>query len=407
MDIKYKRYSRPLMGQSGETFIVPAVAVTTDENIGDFVANAVAGEIGIYLDRPGQAANRIGTGGSAVKAATVAGDVFYIVQKSTTSPQTVRKSTSIAFNDCTRKAVDHLATQYQRDTITITATANATADYFAIKLIDIATRNTPYPVEEYAFKSITAAETTEQIIDGILKDYDGKQNGIYTETSFYYMDRSITATRTAFASGNVSVTQGSNVITFPATDTTGVAYVKFNNIAFKVVSGQGAGSTSLVLDRVWSRPSAVLAHTNANTGTYATVTAQGIIVEAKLPQTTFKTVVTDDLFGFATIANTTAWRKGEGLGYIVKWLEEEGSKFAGNNVFWAERPDFYGTPTVFANEDKTYDMILINVTRKQDTKGNPEPDHFNTYPIVIAIETTTPGTSGSTQYTALKAQLGL
>ena len=163
-------YSTKTSGLSAtDIFVLPlAGGYSNEANLALLAASIPAneGELGVYEN----ATNTL------VTAALTAGQQFRIYQKVNANvfPSAVFTHTPTEKNYayCT----DFVASVNQVDTVTITASATAIGQRFAIRLFDTTEGSQPYSVEEYEFISVTGAETPTQIAAGIVANYVAKKN---------------------------------------------------------------------------------------------------------------------------------------------------------------------------------------------------------------------------------------
>lgn len=150
---------------------------------------------------------------------------------------------------------------------------------------------------------------------------------------------------------------------------------------------------------------------------YFTVTASGttgILIESKYPETTFITQLRNNLYSNATlnvngVGNSVAWVAGSGLGFQTQSHEELGHISADFNTFVTDsRYEISGQIDRFAKETCTYDYIQIDNHRREILSGGSQ-ERYNRerMNVLVAVENTVAGTSGSLIYTALKTAFGL
>lgn len=137
-----------------------------------------------------------------------------------------------------------------------------------------------------------------------------------------------------------------------------------------------------------------------------TAAAGVVTIVAKDKYTLFDVVASQDAYGITTVATSTDYVLGEGEGYLLKNVQleretEEGSRLGNTNRF-----DNWNTLANPFKEDCTYDSIKLFM--KNFDQGETHVGHLHLTPqVVFYVESSTPGTSGSAAYTALKTAFGL
>jgi hypothetical protein len=138
-----------------------------------------------------------------------------------------------------------------------------------------------------------------------------------------------------------------------------------------------------------------------------TVTGAVITITPKDIRTHFEAFTTDEAIG--TIATPTPWVAGTMTAQDLMQVEFEGQNFSGyTNLITVNRFENWGRPTNFAKTGCSYDLVFVNPYYEK-LGGNNRPHQTETLlrRVLFAIETTTPGTSGSANYTAVKTIFGL
>jgi hypothetical protein len=251
------RYSKNLSGQKAMTFVGPSsVEYTTDATFAEFIANAVEGEIGVYL-----------SSGALKSDALAAGQEFFIAQK---VDGFIRKTPILKFNDIFRKAKTAYSAPARK---VVTVGWNGTAGDVAISFtgasssspveLGLSVRETtpgnqPFPVQEgrIAVTSATKDEYTALAEICIQLNQDTDYQRAYPDK---FVKAEITANGTLTElTQNLTVVNGSKNITAAASITIATGtLVSIRGTVYKVATG-GTG-TAFVLDRPYQGDSETIA----------------------------------------------------------------------------------------------------------------------------------------------------
>jgi hypothetical protein len=173
----------------------------------------------------------------------------------------------------------------------------------------------------------------------------------------------------------------------------------------QIRDGLLASYTGLLNNTVFGHP--------YETAKYFTVTASGaagLLITALYDETNFTVQTRNDLYGGATVntngaGNSDAWVAGSGLGWKVQSDEELSHLSADGNTFVnTERFERAAQVQRFGKAECTYDYIQIDDFNREILSGGAH-ERYNRerMNILIAVETTTPDTTGSATFTALSA----
>lgn len=359
-------YSKTLSGQNSKLFVSPVIEYTDDTTYGAFVANAVDGEIGVFLDT------------LAVRTtALTAGLKFFVAQK---RGGNINKTPMIEWDRLRSKLrTAYTAPVNQVTTIGYNATSGdvsfnftgaslTSAQTYGIAVRDLTPGNQPFPVQEgyTAIVSTTADEYTAlaDIVSQLNGDYDFERT---QPDRFVKAEILSDGAPTAFGQ-TLAVTNGSKnatagaAVTFAANTKLKLAGVVYN-LAVAVSAG-----TAIVLDRPYQGPTATLASGTSSAQAASMAYTSGTnLLGVRLTTLSVETVVsvqgTGSLYT-SPITKITNWLLGSGSGAsIVEWEKNEAPFFDGigstrNAAFAAD----YGQPTLFAASATTYDLFFLNFT---------------------------------------------
>jgi hypothetical protein len=310
-----KKYPINTLGLTAEVFVLPIIAYTNDATLALFIANAVEGEMGIYLND---------TNKTLVSAALTAGQEYLIAQK---RDGLVHLSQPITYRLADVTSCAFVNNVLQVDTVVVASPATVRGQVFQVKIMDTTFSSDSFPFWTLTFTSVTGAETVAQIRDGLLADYTRQQGAPFT-----------------------------------------------------------------------GRPWDVVVATSG---------ASSLTITAKFEETSFKTIIREQLALNGSVSTTTAWVKGSGEGYQVQWMEEQGNILEGLTGYDVERFDNMGSTVRFAKEACTYDLKIINEVNKFVSHGAQEPFNEHPYNVYLPIETTVVGVTGSALFTTLTTILGV
>lgn len=142
---------------------------------------------------------------------------------------------------------------------------------------------------------------------------------------------------------------------------------------------------------------------------FITVSGSGanVVITAAYDRTRLLLTTRDQFSNRSTRTITeTRVNPGIGNGAIVAHLEEQSNLNYGHNWTNTMRFEDGGSPTILGRTASTYDFIHIESTQTT-LNGSSAGDQFSNFTTkaLLAIETTSSGTSGSVLYTALQAIL--
>lgn len=397
------RYSKNLSGQKAAIFVGPAnVEYTDDTTFAAFIANAVEGEIGIFL-----------ASGAVKTTALAAGEEFFIAQK---KDGEITKTPIIKFNEIfSKRKTAYDAPARKVMTVGYNATAgdiqldftgaSATSPKeFGLAVRETTPGNQPFPVQEgyVTVTSSTADEYTQlaKLVAQLNFDFD------YEKTSpdgFVKAEIIANGALTELLQ-NLTVVNGSNVVTAAASITINSGtLISIRKTIYKVVTG-GTG-TSFVLDRPYQGASETIA-VGATVDEAATMaytsgtTALGIRLTGLRDEVHF-VVTPTGLIAEAPITTLTAWKQGAGSGESIVELEKEGVIFqgVGSTVNAAFKED-YGQPKLFASLTGTYDQYFIDIqTVLRPSAAAPLAENRSIERIHIAVPSG--GTTPSNELTTI------
>jgi hypothetical protein len=358
-------YSKSLSGQNAKVFINPlGVEYTSDSTYEEFVANAVEGEIGVFL------ANN-----SLKSTALSAGDLFFIAQK---RDGIINKTPLLNWSDLYRKG----KTDYSAPTRQVThigyngssgdigfdftgASASNPIDA-GIEVRETTPGNQPFPVQEgrAVVTSATADEYTvlAQIVSQINEDFDYENAA---PDRFVKAEIVANGAITEFAAtSDPTVTNGSVTVTFAANVTVATgALVIFRGAVYKAAVGVTTGQV-ITLDRPYQGvtetidvdstvdQAGVMAYTSGTT-------LLGVKLTGLRDESHFVVTVNGNIGG-APITKSTPWSKGSGSGAEIVELEKEAFFFDGvGSTQNAAFKEDYGEPSKFASAAGTYNQIFL------------------------------------------------
>ena len=385
------KYFKSTYGQSFQGFVTKAVAYTTQATYDLFVANAVEGEVGVYIvntTTPIESKATLNASGNALT-----GLRFFIVQK---RDGKIHKSVTYNYADCTVTQNAYAAPIKQVTNIGYTGTAYSMnqstilpGQIYAIKILETTPLNQPNPA--WAFEYVTGpTDTLLSAMWGLVRQINGplsaqnQPNGTIASAA---LNVNGTFTANTVTSGNFGVTNGITTVTGTGHNVAAGAYIRIGGTTdafpvYKVLSVDPSGN-SFTLDAPYQGvTNAALAP--ANLGTMSgTTTLAGIQLTATNFDSHFKVAVQEDIQS-ATVTYTTPYREGTGFPQQVSDIEKEGQIFDGyttlNYAFTAD----YGQPASFTDFTLTYQYIFINPLVRGTSKAIPNtPDWFQPH-VVIA-----------------------
>ncbi len=397
------QYSKNLMGLNASVFVSPAIEYTDDTTYGTFVANAVEGEVGVFLADL-----------TRKTTALTAGQQFFIAQK---RDGRVRKTPLLNFNDITSKrrtAYDAPVKQIQHVGFVGTGTSDLTFNFtgasatapqeYSLSLRDTTPGNQPFPVQEgrAVVTSATANEYTvlAQIVSQLNSDFDYEKAA---GDPFVVAEILQSTTTTAITvAATLAVQNGSTTVVFNAAPTGAPVvgeYIAIGGTAqlgsvYKIVAIPT--TTQYVLDRPYAgATNAALAIANVLKAPFVSGTS---LLGVKLTAINFEShfvVTAGDLLNGSPIVISTAWKQGSGAYSSVVEMEKQGIIFSGvGSTVNAEFSADYGYPTLFSSSALTYDLFFIDLLSVViPSAGLPEYRSSQIQRIVIAAPTggTTPG----------------
>ncbi len=401
-------YSKNLSGLNQKVFVSPVIEYTDDTTYSAFIANAVEGEIGVFLDT-----------GAVRTTALTAGLNFFVAQKRdgfvnktpiinwdnlfrklrTAYDAPVKQVTSIGFN---RTVV---ASDLSFD---FTGASQSNTLTFGIAASETTPGNQPFPVQEgYAtVNSSTADEYTvlASIVSQLNGDFDYER---VQPDKFVLAEIQSDGTRTALAA-NATVVNGSKSVTVTAHALTAGTLVSLIDVVYKIVTVVDANT--FILDRPYAGASGtVTAGTAVGQGssvTYVSGTNKlGVRLTSISFDTHFKARGIAGLY-LSPVLVLTAWKLGSGSGTSVAELEKNEALFfdgvgsVANAPFRAD----YGIPSLFASTSVNYDLFFLDFASKLiPAAGLPVYEQKQIERIYIA----TPPTGGASPGNELQTIFGL
>lgn len=395
-------YSKSLSGQNAKVFINPlGVEYTTDATYAEFVANAVEGEIGVFL------ANN-----SLKSTALSAGDVFFIAQK---RDGIINKTPLLNWSDLYRKSktdysapvrqVTHIGYNGSSGDIGFDFTGASASNPIdaGIEVRETTPGNQPFPVQEgrAVVTSATADEYTvlAQIVSQLNEDFDYEN---VAPDRFVKAEIITNGAITEFAE-DPTVTHGSTIVTFGGNVTIATgAHVKFEGVTgptYKVAVGVTSG-TQIILDRPYqgaTKTEDVSVTTDiAGTAAYTSgTTLLGVRLTGLRDESHFVVTVNGNIGG-APITKSTPWSKGSGSGAEIVELEKEAFFFDGvGSTQNAAFKEDYGEPSKFASASGTYNQIFLEFAPSVTPSAAPpiyKQYQIQRVQIVIPSSGTTPDT---------------
>lgn len=358
-------YSKNLSGLNQKLIVANQIEYTDETSIRNFMANAVSGEIGVYLQD-----------GSLQTGALSAGDVFKIVQM---RDGFVEATPLIKWDDLFRSLytayvapvrqvsyIGYAATGSDDLSFNFTGAAVDNALTAGISVRDTTPGNQPFPVQE-GYATITSStqdeyETLAQIVSALNGDYDYER----TQPDRFVKAEIVSNGALTELTEDATVINGSTIVTFAGNQTIATgAFVAFRGIVYKVAVGVSAG-TSLTIDRPYQGASETF-DVSASVDLAATIaytsgtTKLGVKLTGLSDECHFKITGVDNLY-LSPITYTTAWKLGSGSGAsIVEWEKREGIIFdgVGSTVNAAFKDDF-GQPTLFGSSSLTYNLMFLD-----------------------------------------------
>lgn len=357
------KYSKNLSGVNQKVFVSPAIEYTDDATYTAFIANAVEGELGVFLDT-----------GAVRTTALAAGLKFFIAQK---RDGLINKTPIISWDDLKRK----LRTAYDAPVKkVVTVGYNGTSgdiglDFTGASLTNTLTYgisasettpgNQPFPIQE-GYATVTSATADEYtvlatIVSGLNADYDYER---VQPDRFAIAEIIANGTLTALGQ-TASVVNGSTAVTAGAAVTLADGtLLSLAGVIYKV-KGAVTAATAIVIDRPYQGPTATLASgTSSTTAATMAYTSGTTLLGVRLTSIDFETHFvargTNGIYA-APVQVITPWKLGSGSGASVYAAEGEALFFDGvGSPINAPFKQDYGIPTQFANLSLTYDLFFLD-----------------------------------------------
>lgn len=359
-------YSKNLQGENSKLFVSPQTEYTTDASIRLFLANAPAGEIGVYLED-----------GTLQTGALAAGNVFKIVQM---RDGVLNSTPLIKFSEITRKIykdydapvrqisyIGYAATGSDDLSFSFTDASVANTLTAGISVRDTSPGNMPFPVQEgYSTITSTTQDEYDTLVD-IVSDLNGDYDYEQTQPDRFVQAEIVSngATSTLVGGGTATTVTFTNGSTFADSNGTllnlaaGIK-VSVSGIIYEVASVSG---NDFYIDRPYQGTSAAVAIASVLVSAYTSGTTKfGVKLTSLFDESHFKVVGVDNLY-LSPVTYTTAWKLGTGsYTKISEWENRQAAIWDGvgstvNAAFAAD----YGQPTKFANSSLLYDLLLIEV----------------------------------------------
>lgn len=389
------RHHRNLEGWNAQGFFSPddPAAYTTDATIEEFLANAPAGEIGIYTKD-----------GALVTAAPAAGAEWYFAQKN--SNGTIKKSTLLKAGDYTVRKTDYESAFVQQDIVGWTGTTGnlninivGGLQEFVLRATETTPGNQKFPVMEGRAIVRSGSPTDYAVAAEIVRDfnsaYDYESNEDTPFAGANVLSGAVGVVGAVVA--NYSFRSGTNRIIADA-DVTAEALpggylldkssaTAGKELTYKIISAVWDGSvTTITVDyqyvvqnlnvsQIGQVGTKIIANTDIFFETEANVAAAdiGIEVTGFTARTIFETTVSEDLAD-ATIFRGE-WREGRGVAWQVASMEDECAVFDGFTTGNEAFPADYGAPDLWVEpygSDQYAVYYIESLNRIIPSAGTPQ-----------------------------------
>jgi len=381
-----KRFTRYTKGRNQQVIVSKATAVSTQATLELFIANATAGQIGVYD----------GVGVLHDNAITST-ELFTIVQKR--SDGSIRKTTPQLWSNVTAtrkayvapvKAVGSIGWDATNLTGALNLPSIAAGQFFELAVIETTEGNQPFPTWNFEYKSITG-DVELDILQGLAKIINNSASIQYRNNKrLVSVKVKASATYGNYTTtGTYTVTNGSTLVatTVSATDPAVGDFISFDAAAtptsavgdiYKVVAI--SAGVSFTLNRPYQGATQTFVAAEASGTRVKKVTAvlySGLEFTSLENIAHFRLVARQNL-NQATIENLTSFARGNGDSDMIGELEKEGNTFAGltagNTVFGNQA---FGVEDLWVTDGETYDEfdILVNQFISQVAGGTSDRAH--------------------------------
>jgi len=360
------RFTRYTKGRNQQGVVSKATAVSSQATLALFIANATAGQIGVY-DGDGNLHNN----------AITSGEYYTIVQMHSNGQ--IRRTTTQLWSNTTATRKDYLAPVKCVGSIGWSGTqlggalnvpTIAAGQFFELAILETTEGNQPFPTWNFEYKSVTG-DTELSILSQLAKLINDTTNIVY-RTNKRLVSAKVKANATYgnyTTTGTYTVTNGSTVValTLAATDPAIGDFISFDAAAtptnvvgdiYKVVAT--SSGVSFTLDRPYQGATQTFVAAEASGTRVKKVTAvlaTGLQFTSLEDDAHFRLVARQNL-NAATIYNLEAFVRGNGTAAMIAEYEKEINTFAGQTA----------GNTVFGNEAfGVNDLWVTSTTETYDT----------------------------------------
>ncbi len=399
-----KRFTRYTKGRNQQVIVSKATAVSTETTLALFIANATAGQIGVYD----------GDGALHTNAIT-SGEYFTVVQMR--SDGSIRKTTPQLWSNTTASRKAYVAPVKAKgsigwDATNLTGALNlptiVARQYFELAVIETTEGNQPFPTWNFEYQSITG-DTELDVLEGLAKIINNSASIQYRNNK-QLVTCKIKASATYgnyTTTGTYTVTNGSVTVatTVSATDPAVGDFISFDAAAaptsavgdiYKVVAV--SAGVSFTLNRPYTGATQTFIAAEASGTRVKKVTAvlaSGLEFTSLENIAHFRLVVRQNLKD-ATIENLTSFARGNGDADMIGELEKEGNTYAGltagNTVFGNSAFGVEDLWVVLSTE--TYDTFNLLIAQNVQQVAGGTQDRALEY-ITIAAPKSSGGISAS------------
>jgi len=356
-------------GQNARVFIAKDLAYSTEATFGDFVDNAVDGEVGIFLYTSAMNSEEEATIRTTLLTAA---DVYFVAQKQIGEESLVKKTSPCSFGDLlTKHKEDFCNPVLQISAIGYDGTSGDISDgivsvdindIFELGVIETTEGHQPYPTWSYQYTA-RANDAIEDAVSNLMAQINDPQTLTNKENESLVIAEML---GTGTAQGGVytaAVTNGSaNVTTSGAHGLLANEFVEIAGVVYKIKSVPT--TTTMIL---YSLYVGVTNATAASDG-ISVFTATGLRLTAIETQTTFSITLKEE-FRDVTSSLVTPFKYGSGhLEHLVN-LEYEGQIFDGTTTVNAEFQEKWGKQEDYRNSTLAYEIMQIDNLKGAESKA--------------------------------------
>jgi len=399
-------------GQNARVFIAKNLAYSTEATFGDFVDNAVDGEVGIFLYTPAMNSEEEATIRTTLLTAA---DVYFVAQKQIGEESLVKKTTPCAFGDIYRKhqedfcnpvlqvsAIGYDGTSGDINDGIVSVDIN---DIFELGVIETTEGHQPYPTWNYQYTS-KASDALEDVVSNLMAQINDPQTLTNKENESLVIAEMLATGTAQGGAYTAAVTNGSASVT-----TSGVHSLNANEfitIAGVVYKIKSVPTTSTLV--LYSLYVGVTAAAAVSDGISAFL-LMGLRLTAIETQTTFSITLKEE-FRDVTSSLTTAFKYGSGHLEHLANMEYEGQIFDGTTTVNAAFKDKWGEQGDYRNTTLAYEVMQVTNLKGAESKAlrNERDTQFSHNVIAAPITSgaTTPySNAAASPLATIKTVLGL